>query len=91
LGLHLGYQYTSNRNYALKFKFIEAPEPFKWIWKTKVTKKLKMFVWLLFRDRINSRNLLKRKSFQIEGDDYNCVVQLGHQGIYIPSDLSVPF
>jgi hypothetical protein len=66
--------YTSNRNYALKFKSIEAPEPFKWIWKAKVTNKLKIFVWLLFRDRINSRNLLKRKNFQIEGDDYNCVL-----------------
>jgi hypothetical protein len=67
-------QYTSNRYYALKFKYIEAPEPFKWIWKAKVTKKLKIFIWLVFRDRINSRNLLKRKNFKIGREDYNCVL-----------------
>jgi hypothetical protein len=50
------------------------PPPFKWIWKSKVSKKIKIFIWLLFRDRINSRNLLKRKNYKIEGEDYNCVV-----------------
>jgi hypothetical protein len=50
------------------------PPPFKWIWKSKVSKKIKIFIWLLFRDRINSRNLLKRKNYKIEGEDYNCAV-----------------
>jgi hypothetical protein len=39
-----------------------------------VTNKLKIFIWLIFRDRINSRNLLKRKKYKIEGDDYSCVL-----------------
>jgi hypothetical protein len=39
-----------------------------------MTKKLKFFIWLVFRDRINSKNLLKRKNFVIEGDDYSCVL-----------------
>jgi hypothetical protein len=29
---------------------------------------------LMFRDRINSRNLLKRKNYKIEGDNYSCVL-----------------
>jgi hypothetical protein len=35
----------------------------------------KCFVWLVFRDRINSRNLLKRKHYKVDDDDdYNCVL-----------------
>jgi hypothetical protein len=37
-------------------------------------KKRKFFIWLVCRDRINSRNLLKRKKFKIEGDDYSCML-----------------
>jgi hypothetical protein len=32
-------QYTPNRFYTINFRSIEAPEPFKWIWKARVTKK----------------------------------------------------
>jgi hypothetical protein len=63
-------QYSSSRFYSLSFKYIEAPVPFNWIWKAKISKKIKNFVWLVFRDRINSRNLLRR-NFSIEGDDYS--------------------
>jgi hypothetical protein len=66
--------YASKKYYSLYFKSIEVPKPFQWIWKSKVTKKLKIFIWLVFRDRINSRNILKRKNYSIEGDDYNCVL-----------------
>jgi hypothetical protein len=52
-------KYTSNKFYSLNFKSIAMS--FKWIWKAKITKKLKFFIWLVFRDRINSRNLIKRK------------------------------
>jgi hypothetical protein len=47
-------KYTSSKFYSLNFKSIEAPTPFKWIWNTNVTKKLKIFIWLVFRDRLNS-------------------------------------
>jgi hypothetical protein len=66
-------KYTSSKFYTLSFGSIHAPTPFKWIWKSKVFKKIKIFIWLLFKDRINSRNLL-RKNYKIEGDDYNCVL-----------------
>jgi hypothetical protein len=60
-------KYTSSKFYNLSFSAIQAPTPFKWIWDSKVSKKIKIFIWLLFRDRINSRNLLKRKNYKIEG------------------------
>jgi hypothetical protein len=64
----------SSKFYTLNFKLIETPTRFRWIWKTKVTKKLKIFIWLFFRDRLNSRNLLRRKKYKIEEDNYNCVL-----------------
>jgi hypothetical protein len=57
-----------------KFQVHSSPSAFQWIWKTKVTKKLKCFVWLVFKDRINSRNLLKRKHYKVDDDDYNYVL-----------------
>jgi hypothetical protein len=65
--------YASKKYYSLNFKSIEVSKPFQWIWKSKVTKKLKIFIWLAFKYRINSRNILKRKNYRIE-DDYNCVL-----------------
>lgn len=53
---------------------ITPPPPFNWIWKAKVTKKLKNFMWLIFKDRLNSRNLLRRRNYKIEGEDYKCVL-----------------
>jgi hypothetical protein len=67
-------KYVSNKFYTLNFASIVTPVPFKWIWKSKVSKKIKIFIWLLFRDRINSRNLLRRKNYKIDGDDYSCVL-----------------
>lgn len=44
--------------------------PFHWIWKTKVCKKIKVFIWL----RLNSRNLLRRKNYKVDdNDDFSCV------------------
>jgi hypothetical protein len=36
--------------------------------------KNKIIIWLLFKDRINSRNLLRRNNYKIDGDDYSCVL-----------------
>jgi hypothetical protein len=67
-------QYSSSKFYTLNFASIVAHAPFKWIWKSKVSKKIKIFIWLLFRDRINSRSLLRRKNYKIDRDDYSCVL-----------------
>lgn len=44
---------------------------YKWLWKSSCRLRHKIFFWLLLHDRVNTRNLLKRKSFTLES--YNCV------------------
>lgn len=75
LVLHLGSnKYIPSRFYSLSYQSITPPLPFTWIWNMRVSKKIKIFIWLLFRDRRNLRNLLRRKNYKIDGDDYNCVL-----------------
>jgi hypothetical protein len=59
--------FTSSKLYSLTSQSIQPPAAFNLIWQSKVTKKLKVFVWLVFRDRINSKNILKRKGFFATG------------------------
>jgi hypothetical protein len=44
---------------------------FVWIWKSSFQPKHKFFFWLLIHDRINTRNLLKRKNMILPS--YDCV------------------
>jgi hypothetical protein len=82
---------SSSKFYKLNFASIEAPSLFKWIWMSKVSKKIKIFMWLLFRERINSRNLLRRKNYKIEGDDYSCVLcDLKCRRTVLPTHLPMP-
>ena len=48
--------------------------PFPWIWSSKCRNKLRIFAWLLLMDRLNTRNILKRKNFTIQDSNYNCVL-----------------
>jgi len=45
---------------------------FKWIWKNPCQPKHKVFFWLLLKDRLGTRNILRRKCMVI--DSYNCVL-----------------
>jgi hypothetical protein len=50
---------------------------FKWIWKSSCQNKHKVFAWLILKDRLSTRELLRRKHMDLP--DYNCV--LCHQTI----------
>lgn len=39
---------------------------FKWIWKSARRLRHKILFWLLLHDRVNTRNLLKRKKFHLD-------------------------
>jgi hypothetical protein len=43
---------------------------FKWIWFSACQQKHKIFFWLLLKNRLNTRSLLKRKNMQL--DSYDC-------------------
>jgi len=45
---------------------------YKWLWKSFCQPKQKVFCWLLFKDRLSTRNLLRRKHMQLES--YECEV-----------------
>lgn len=45
---------------------------FKWMWKSCARSKHKFFFWLLLRDWLNTRNLLRRKNMHL--DDHSCVL-----------------
>ena len=50
----------------------QAIPAISWLWKACSQLKHKIFFWLQINDRLNTRELLLRKSFFIE--DYNCVM-----------------
>lgn len=43
---------------------------FRWLWKTICQPKHKIFFWLLLKDRLSTRNILRRKNMHLE--TYNC-------------------
>ena len=45
---------------------------FKWLWKSKCQPKHKVFGWLLLKDRLSTRNLLRRRNMAL--DNHNCVL-----------------
>ena len=58
-------RYSSKKFYQHCFKEIVADEAFGWLWKAKSPIKFKMFGWLLLVDRLNTRNMVKRRHFAV--------------------------
>jgi hypothetical protein len=49
------------------------PHPaFKWVWKSSYQNKHKVFFWLLLKDRVSTRELLRRKRMVLE--EYSCIL-----------------
>ena len=66
-------QFSSAKAYNVMIGFKQTPPHFNWIWNSSCQPKHKMFFWMLLHDRLNTRNLLRRKSFVLE--DYNCALR----------------
>jgi hypothetical protein len=45
---------------------------FKWVWNSSCQNKHKVFAWLFLKDRLSTRELLKRKNMELQ--DYSCVL-----------------
>ena len=65
--------YSANRFYSFYFKDIHAHQAYRWIWKSKATMKIKVFGWFLLSDRLNTRDMLKRRRYNI-GNDFGCLL-----------------
>ncbi len=71
-------KYTTKRFYKLTFSNVQVPRPFVWIWKTRCVMKIKVFAWLLFRDRLNTSDMLDRRHCAKENDDLTCELWLNN-------------
>jgi hypothetical protein len=57
--------YTSSQFYKFRFRNIVAHITYSWLWKSKCTPKMKLFCLLILLDRLNTRNMLRRRHFNI--------------------------
>lgn len=65
-------KFSSKKAYKIIIGHTQASPLFNWLWASSNLGKHKFFFWLLLRDRLNTRNLLRRKNMELE--DYNCVL-----------------
>ena len=65
--------YSSIKAYKVLIGHKQTLPHFSWIWKSSCQPKHKVFFWMLLHDRVNTRNLLRRKNFVLEA--YNCAVR----------------
>jgi hypothetical protein len=72
-----GPNFSANKIYKLHFEYIQAPPFTPWIWKSKCTPKFKTFFWLLANDRLNTKDLLLRKSFELNDNGLCCLCNDG--------------
>jgi hypothetical protein len=66
--------YSASKFYHLPYKNVQPPRPFIWIWNSSCSNKIRVFSWLLHMDRLNVRNILRRKKHKLEGNNYNWVL-----------------
>lgn len=65
--------YKPNKYYKFCFRNLNPPAHIPMIWKSKCMMKHKVFGWLMFMDRLNTRDLLCRRHFNI-GEDHSCLL-----------------
>ena len=65
-------QFSSSKAYKLLTGHTQVDPTFKRLWKTSCQSKHKVFFWLVMKDRKSTRNVMRRRTMQL--DDYNCVL-----------------
>lgn len=65
--------YSSSRYYWFQYETINFPHVVTRIWKAQAVPKIKFFAWLLLNDRLNTRNMLRRRGKYLE-EGYCCVL-----------------
>lgn len=81
-------KYSSKKVYHILIGSNPSSPLFKWLWGSSNLGTHKFFFWLLLRDRLNTRNLLRRKNMDLQ--DFSCVLcSLGCEEQVITCSLSV--
>jgi hypothetical protein len=65
-------KFSSREAYKILVGQSEASPLFSWLWKSSNLGNHKFFFWLLLRDRLNTRHMLRRKHMHL--DDYTCAL-----------------
>jgi hypothetical protein len=65
--------YKSHTYYISLDDHVVVDPQFQWIWKSRCNMKIKMFSWLLLSDRVNTKDLLQRRHWNVT-EDYSCVL-----------------
>jgi hypothetical protein len=69
--------YSSQKYYQHCFKDIRASRVHDCIWKCKVLHRIKVFAWLLLSDRLNTRDMIRRRHWNVT-DVFHCVLCPSH-------------
>jgi len=83
--------YSSRKYYKMVFQNYHPSPIFKKIWKSKCTPRLKFFAWLLFVDRLNTRNMLVKRHFQVQPNSFLCPLYNKHWWRFGPSLFQLSF
>ena len=70
--------YSSSRYYHHCFKDQHASKVYSWIWESKVMLRIKVFAWLLVSDRLNTRDMLRRRHWNVT-EELHCVMCPTHE------------
>jgi hypothetical protein len=65
--------YTANLYYKHCYINVTSSKIYTWIWKCRVLLRIKVFTWLLVSDRLNTRDMLRRRLWNVT-NDYKCVL-----------------
>jgi hypothetical protein len=68
-----GNNYTSRQYYQFCFRELQPHISFLWLWKSKCTPRVKFFGWLILVDRLNTRDMLRRRHFNLTSG-YSCLL-----------------
>jgi hypothetical protein len=69
-----GANFSSSQAYRQLVGHQQVHIVYRWLWQCLCQPKHKVFFWLLIKDRLSTRNILKRKNMFL--DSYNCVLCL---------------
>jgi hypothetical protein len=82
--------FSTTKAYNFLIGVQHTPIFFTWLWKSSCQQKHKFFFWLLLHDRLNTRNLLRRKNCLLPS--YNCAtLQCNHEETLAHLFWSCPF
>jgi hypothetical protein len=65
--------YLAAKLYKLAFLTTQTSATFRLVWKSKVTPRVKLFAWLILLDRLNTKNMLARRNFNVQSNSL-CVL-----------------